>query len=137
LTRRANHWHIAIIEELQSPREKSLRAFSLSRHHQSDGGAPRQDATPLYHASSDSAPSSELPERLVWPARANVPAGGASCARPRPLCSQGIGFAPKNDRVLSDHAAQSNLQGWVLMTAYLILFALVGLVAIAVWERFA
>jgi hypothetical protein len=60
LTRRANHWHIAIIEELLSPREKSLRAFSLSRHHQSDGGAPRQDATPLYRASSDSAPSSEL-----------------------------------------------------------------------------
>jgi hypothetical protein len=46
-------------------------------------------------ASSDSAPSSELLQNNDWPARANVPAGGAPCARSRPLCSQGIGFAPE------------------------------------------
>ena len=49
MTRRANHWHSDIIEEnLQSPREIIAAGFLLSQlSRRSDGGLPRQDATPF------------------------------------------------------------------------------------------
>ena len=72
----------------------------------------------------------------IRPARAKVPARGveriSTTARgPR----KGIGFAPEMI-VDGDHAAYF-IQEENSMTTYLISLALVGLIAIAVWEGFA
>jgi hypothetical protein len=51
---------------------------------------------------------------------------------------EGIGFAPEMIGSISDHAADLiPKQQEAVMTAYLISLALVGLVAIAVWEGFS
>ena len=84
---------------------------------------------------SPSDPSSFIIQRehLDQPARANVSAGGALIERARgPLEEDRV--RARNDRADRDLPRSQFAAGAPPMTAYLISLALVGLVAIAIWE---
>jgi len=98
------YWHYR--KKCRCPRERSLRAFSLSRLHRSDGGPPRQDATPshLRRRNARRRPSLIISPELAGTReragrrRALAPARG-------PLLPRDTVRA-RNDRAGRDHAAQ-------------------------------
>jgi len=138
LTRRANHRHIGTIERNADARANDRCGLFLCPDF--------TDRTAARHVRTPHPRICVVETRVVvrasssvrnWPARANVPAGGAPLRPPAAPCSQGIRFAPemiapgaimpRNLFSLKEHQ----------VTAYLISLALLGLVAIAVWEGIA
>jgi len=118
---------------LQRPRGKIRRGLFVGKS-RSDGGAHVRTPHPSSRVVASASPSEPSPTAFIhWPARANVPAGGALAASASGPPER-IGFAPETIAPTAICRALYSRKREQCMTAYLISLALAGLVAIAVWD---